>query len=332
MAPPHGQDWARFCARHLGDWDGRCVVVVASTGALEGVHEYQLTSKGVSMSKSNPSSALINYALSDGRILTLRYDVRNFHVFADGSYTADHYVLDLSAVTGLPTATPFAVEAALPLSASERVRAFLLYDDTRALTHIALLEEAVGGLFDTRAPLSLTALVGEWRGPRETFRHSSTRGFGDASPTTRARTPYSEEDLPRQLKDPSGAPDGTLRTQGAVRWGWDPVADTVRRATVVSDMRGKVLQNLTLYGRREALPGAMFDVVRFGGAGDPDESVLLALNNGCYVQAPLRRARGVPAAAELCCLVTPAFRRCVKRVYGREGVASETLSSESMTM
>lgn len=310
-------------------------MVCASTGKLTGSREYALRSAGVTMSRANPSSALVKYSLPEGHELTLRYNVSGFHVFADGSYSADHFVLDLSPLTGLETgSTPFAVEAALPLSATERVRAFLLYDDSRSLTHIALLEEAIDGLFDTREPLSLTALVGEWRGPRETFRHEDLpRGFGAAiSPTARARTPYTPDELPRELQDSSAAADGTIRTQGAVRWGWDPAADTVRRSTVVSDMRGNELENLALYGRCEAVPGAMFDLIRFGTPGDPDESILLALNNGCYVQAPLRRARGVPAAAELCCLITPAFRRCVRRVYGRKGVASETLSSESMTM
>jgi Domain of unknown function (DUF3598) len=71
----------------------------------------------------------------------------------------------------------------------------------------------------------------------------------------------------------------------------------------------------------------MFDLVMCS-----DNSLLLALSSGCYVSAPLKRARGVPSTSELGCLLTPNLRRRISRTYSDKGLASESLVTEALAM
>ncbi|CDF32655.1 unnamed protein product [Chondrus crispus] len=213
----------------------------------------------------------------------------------------------------------------------------MLYDSARVLHAVLLLEEVRAGLFDTRAPLALTSLVGEWKGQCETFRHlaadSHPLGFAAKpsakSPSRRAARHYSEEDLPPELKNPSSGPDGLLKTKTVVQFGWDPGAGTVRRATVLTDMQGNELGRSVVYGAIMPDQNGLFDVATFE-SNTENESVFVALPNACFVMAPAKRVRGITAVGELGCLITPGFRRRLVRIYGKSSVVSETLSSESL--
>ena len=209
----------------------------------------------------------------------------------------------------------------MTVSASERVRVFLLYDNQRNLSSVVLLEEVRAGLFDTRAPVALTSLVGEWRGQAETFRHPSPQ----SRPLDSAK--YSPDDLPPQLKNPSSTGDGLLRTATTVSFAWDPAKATVRRATILRDMSDNQLGSSVVYGLVDE--AGMFDIARFD-THSSSESLLLTLTNACFISAPIKRIRGVSASAELACLVTPTFRRRILRIYGTNSVVSDTLASESL--
>lgn len=338
-----GEDWDRFASRHLGEWFGRSLAISVSNGALINALPYHLSSQSVSLSQTNPSSLLLSCTVtssddSNSAQLLIRYNLNKFHCFTDGSYSADHTLIDLSLL--LPPQhriAQYAIEFALPVSATERVRCFMIYNKLRELDAIILLEEVRSSLFDTREPLAFTSLVGEWRGQSETFRHrdenDSPQGFAargkPSSPSRRARRSYSEEDLPSELKNPSGSDDGLLRTKTVVQYGWDPVKGTVRRATVLSDMQDNELGRSVIYGQVDSNSDCLFDITRFG-QNSANETLFFALNNGCFVMSPMRRVRGVPATGELGCLITAGFRRRLARTYGKTTVASETLASESL--
>lgn len=332
-----GSDWHRFADRHLGNWQGRAMLVNPSAKPLHSV-DYSISCSAVSPSTTNRSVLLLETTISTDQSNrqskpSLRYDLSAFHVFLDGAYSAEHTLLDLPLL--LPpeyNLLQSAIELALPVSATERVRSFLLYDKHRTLVAILLLEEVRSHLFDTRAPLALTSLVGEWRGQSETFRHTSRAarpaGFGSpTSPTARAKRVYSHEDVPDELKHPSSTDDGLLKTNTLVRFGWDPPTKTVRRATDIQDMQNNHLGRSVVYGVIDE--SGLFDVARFDSS-TPSETLLIALNNACFVAAPLNRVQGVPISAELGCLVTAGFRRRIVRMYGPKSVASETLTSETL--
>lgn len=341
----YGDDWDRFSSRHLGDWQGRSLAISVADGSLVSATSYRLSSQSVTLSKTNESSLLLTWTLEneseDAALSTnmlLRYNLEKFHCFPDGSYSADHTLLEMAHL--LPNAhrvAHHAIEFALPVSATERIRCFMLYNKARNLENVLLLEEVRSGLFDTREPLALTSLVGEWKGQCETFRHEveNDRPIGfhskpaGKSPTRRARRVYSEDDLPSQLKNPSGGEDGLLKTKTSVHFGWDPAKGVVRRATMLTDMQGNELGRSVVYGSVSAENGGLFDIARFE-SNTANESVFVALNNACFAMAPMKRVRGVPAAGELGCLITPGFRRRLVRIYGKNTVASETLSSESL--
>lgn len=341
----YGEDWDRFASRHLGDWQGRSLAITVPQGALISASSYRLSSPSTALSKTNASSLLLTSTLSaDVRPapapapFLLRYNLEKFHCFPDGAYSADHTLLEIPHL--LPAASSLAhhaIEFALPVSATERIRCFLLYDAARALHALLFLEEVRSALFDTRPPLALTSLVGEWQGQCEIFRHDpdDNRSVGFAakpaakSPTRRAARNYSEDDLPAELKNPSGGEHGLFKTKTVVRYGWDPAKGTVRRATVLADMQGNELGRSVVYGAIHAAQTGLFDVARFE-SNTENESIFVALPNACFVMAPRRRVLGVSAVAELACLITPSFRRRLTRIYGRSSVASETLSSESL--
>lgn len=344
----YGDDWERFSSRHLGHWHARSLAISVADGSVISSASFRLSSHAPVQSQTNPSSLLLPWSVlhdtsnshspdSETAELHLRYNLDKLHVFADGTYSADHSLLELcSILPSTHSCVPYAIEFALPASATERVRAFLLYDDNRTLTALLLLEEARSGLFDTRAPLAISSLVGHWAGISETFRHdaASPGGGGFArktpSPSKRARRVYDENDLPEQLKNASGGGDGLMKTKSAVQFGWDPIKGTVRRATVLSDMQNYPLGRSVIYGALDSNDGGLFDFIRFESRG-ASESLLAALNNGCFIMAPVKRVRGVPASGELACHITPGFRRRVLRIYGKTTVASETLASESLT-
>lgn len=341
-----GEDWDRFSSRHLGEWHGRAIALSIPDASLLSSTNYRTSSDSVTLSRTNPSSLLLKWniqpdstdtATSPSEII-LRYNPDKFHCFPDGSYSADHALVELPLI--LPDAHPIAqhaIEIALPVSATERTRSFMLYDESRVLHTLVLLEEVRSGMFDTKEPLALTSLVGEWRGLSETFRHENEdkravgfeRKQGANSPTRRARRKYSEEDLPSQLKNPSGGKDGLIKTKSSVRLGWDPTNGTVRRSTVLSDMQDHELGRSVVYGIVDSQVKGLFDVTRFE-SNTATETLFVALNNGCFVTAPVKRVRGVSATAELGCLITPGFRRRLVRIYGKSSVASETLSAESL--
>lgn len=343
-----GDDWERFASRHLGDWHARSLAVSVADGSLVSSASFHLSSKSPTRSQTNPSSLLLPWSVTcddldggRGRVaseLHLRYNLAKLHVFTDGTYSADHSLVELGSI--LPPGhdfAHFAIEFALPASSTERVRAFLLYDESRVLTSLLLLEEARSGLFDTREPLAVSSLVGSWCGISETFRHNAEddRGVGFGlqnlpSPSRRARRAYDEEDLPSELKNPSGGEDGLLKTKSSIQFGWDPIKGTVRRATVLSDMQDHELGRSVIYGALDSNTGGLFDFIRFE-SNTATESVLAALNNACFVMAPMKRVRGVPASGELGCHIAPGFRRRLLRIYGKTSVASETLASESLT-
>lgn len=340
-----GADWDRFTARHLGDWHGRALALSPRDGSLLRACSYQLVTDSVALSRTNRSAVHVAASVvpegAAPQPLLTRYNLDTFHCFADGSFSAEHFLLGLQAF--LPPGSPAsssAVELALPLSASERVRCFMLYDGTAELTAVVLLEEARAGMFDSREPLCLSALLGEWRGRSETFRHSDENagaavGFGSTtkrfdSPTARrGHSSYSDEDLPNELKNPSSGEDGLLKTQTQVSFGWNPSEGTVRRATVLSDMSGNELGSTVSYGTVHSEQAGLFDLIRFA-PDTADEAVSIAMSNSCWLTAPRKRVRGVASSCELGCLVTAGYRRRLARVYGKTSVASETLSAESL--
>ena len=349
--PYLGEDWDRFSSRHLGEWHGKSLALSAKDGSLIKARNYILQSNEPSLSRTNPSSVILPCTIWDTgneddiqqnpqkEELSIRYNLEKLHCFAEGSYSADHSILDLSFfLSPSHGVIQAAIEFSLPISATERTRSFLLYNKDRVLTTILLLEEARSGLYDTREPLALSSLVGEWKGQSETFRHEDeerqTIGFGtkpaSKSPTRRARRDYSEDDLPAELKNPSGSNDGLLRTKTLVLFGWDPTEGTVRRSTVLWDMQDHELGRSVVYGNVESHESSLFDLVRFENNTE-SESTMMVLTNGCFVMGPNRRARGVSTFGELGCLITPAFRRRLVRMYGKQSVSSETLTSESLS-
>lgn len=343
----YGEDWDRYAARNLGLWHGRALVVSPSAEIIHAT-SYTLSSEKVNPSISNPSilqvcsvlesSSLLPTKLDNCNLLT-RYDLNSFHCFADSTFSADHSLLHMPGL--LPTSCDVAhtaIEFCIPLSATDRARCFLMYNAERHLTEIVLLEEARAAMFDTREPVALTTLIGDWHGLSETFRHEplydSGRGFAKGgksikSPTYRAKKKYSKQDLPEQLKNPSSSDDGLLRTKSTVCLGWDPANGTLRRSTLLHDMQQNELGRSVIYGSVNE-KAVMFDMAQFEN-GTPHESLLVTLNNGCFIMAPIKRARGVPVFAEFGCLVTPSFRRRVVRMYGRTDVISETLAAESLS-
>lgn len=341
-----GEDWDKFSSRHLGEWHGRATALSIPNASLLCATNYRLSSSPTSLSRTNPSSLLLKWIIqlesTDANTKSsesiLRYNLDKFHCFPDGSYSADHALVELPLI--LPDThrvAQHAIEITLPVSATERTRCFMLYDESRMLRTVLLLEEVRSGMFDTREPLALTSLVGEWKGLSETFRHEEENmrsvGFGPKkdvkSPTRRARREYPEEDLPSQLKNPSGGKDGLIRTKSSVRFGWDPANDTIRRTTVLCDMQDHELGRSVVYGAADAEARGLFDIARFE-SNTATETLFIALNNACFVTAPIKRVRGITVIAELGCLITPGFRRRLVRMYGKSGVVSETLSSESL--
>lgn len=341
-----GEDWDRFSSRHLGEWHGRAIALSIPDASLLCSTNYRASSSSVTLSRANPSSLLLKWIIQRESIDTaansseviLRYNLDKFHCFPDGSYSADHALVELPLILpDMHLIAQHAIEIALPVSATERIRSFMLYDESRVLHTVLILEEVRSGMFDTREPLALTSLVGEWKGLSETFRHEKEDrrvvGFdpkkGTNSPTRRARRKYSEEDLPSQLKNPSGGNDGLIRTKSSVRFGWDPTNGTIRRSTVLSDMQDHELGRSVVYGAVDTEAKGLFDIARFE-SNTATETLFIALNNGCFVTAPVKRVRGISATAELGCLITPGFRRRLVRMYGKYSVVSETLSSESL--
>lgn len=346
--------WNRFCGTQLGKWSGRAVVISASGGLVHS-GTYTVSTTSVSPSRSNSSFRILALETrsppdSDSAATAeIRYDTEDLHVFDDGSYTASHRLLSLPyALPKSSRAIPLAIEHVLVLSATERMRVFLTYDTTDAFVSAVVLEEARESLFENRPPLAFTSILGEWSGVAESLQRvygsdggkagSGRRPFrggfgasassrsggsrmGDVSPFSE----YSEEDLPPELQHPSRKADnGLMRFRTLVKYGWDPSSDTLRRTTTLTDMQGVELGMSTVYGEVVAEDGALFDIVKCS-----DDSIVLTLSNGCWVSAPLSRARGVPGTSELGCLVTPSARRRCTRTYGVKGLASETLVTES---
>lgn len=349
--------WNRFCETQLGDWSGRALVIT-SQGALVHSGTYSLSTTSVSASRSNPSfrvlalEARVPSEASGATVADaeLRYDADQLHVFDDGSYTASHRLLALPfALPNAAPAIPLAVEHVLVLSATERARVFLAYDAGNAFEAAIFLEEAREGLFENRPPLAFTSILGEWKGVAESLqrvyngeggrrqqdgRRPFGRGFGTRSSSGKAQRgaaysgpapEYSKEDLPPELQHPSRkAENGLMRFRTTVNYGWDPSSSTLRRTTALTDMQGVELGMSTVYGEILAEDGSLFDIVKCS-----DDSALLTLSNGCWISAPLSRARSVPGTSELGCLVTPSARRRCTRTYGVKGLASETLVTES---
>jgi Domain of unknown function (DUF3598) len=194
-------------------------------------------------------------------------------------------------------------------------------------------EETREGLFENRTPLAFTSLLGDWYGQAETLhRTDSTSNSRFSGLGTKRQRPqpsarsFSKEDLPDELKHSSAGKDGLMRFQTSVSYRWDPAANAVRRTTALADMSGEELGTSIIYGRIEEESGALFDVIRCS-----DNSIIIPLPGGCYVSAPLSKARGVPASSELGCLVTPNYRRRCVRTYSAAGLASESVATESMT-
>lgn len=345
----YGPSWDRFCSRNLGKWTGRSIAVSGDSARLVSSNEYILSVESLSPLRSNPdyvqlkANLLLNefevepkQAESDHKnMISSRYNASSLWVFEDGSYTADTRFLSLSNILPRESVIPFAIEHSLSLSATERVRAFFIYDTGDHLETVVILEETREGLFENRAPLAITSLVGNWNGQAEAFHRppafSSFRGFGSSKSNNKSgthgglpQTQYSKEDLPDELKHGSAGKEGLMRMKTSVSYGWDPTAGSVRRTTSLADMQGVELGTSTLYGKICSEDGSLFDIIRCS-----DNSVIIALSNGCYVSAPKNRARGIPASSELGCLLTPHFRRRCVRTYASHGLASEMLASES---
>lgn len=344
-----GPSWERFCNRNLGKWTGRSIALHGDSARLVCSREYTLSTESLSPLKSNSDFMLLNAkldvnasgahgesGLSADSAISVRYDANSLWVFEDGSYTSDTRLLSLSCILPRDSVIPFAIEHSLSLSATERVRAFLTYDADDHLETVVILEEAREGLFENRAPLAFTSLVGNWNGQAEAFRRPSvlpsSRGFGPSKRQPGANAPqaglpqqeHSQEDLPDELKHGSAGKEGLMRMKTSVSYGWDPQTGSVRRSTFFSDMQNVELGRSTLYGKIQDDEGGLFDVIRCS-----DNSVIVTLSNGCYVSAPRNRARGIPASSELGCLITPHFRRRCVRTYAAHGLASELLASES---
>lgn len=335
-----GGDWDRFENHHLGEWHGRSLALSAQAQLLLSC-QYLLQSTTIIRSKTNPENVHLTFQvqLTDSEpaepvSASIRYNLSSFHVFADGTYSSDHSFPEIPLLVPEDHAQPQSgIQFTLPISSTERVRCFLLYDAQRNLQTVLLLEEVRASLFDTRQPLALTSLVGKWCGQAETFRHETDSkravGFGKSnSPTSRAKRQYSDEDLPQQLKNPSGSDDGLLKTKTTVNFGWYPSSGKLRRSTVLQDMQDHELLHTVTHGAAQDC--GLFDCAVFD-QGTPSETIMLILSNACFVLAPMKRVRGVSVAAELGCLITPGFRRRITRMYGRSVVASETLASESMS-
>lgn len=301
--------WRRFANAHLGQWDGRCVTLRVQDGCVCVRNEYALCLRSCTRSVTNHSTMLTTWAHTSTNDLVLRYDMSTFHCFSDASYTAHHTLINLSPFTDEHITHAVATELVLMTSATERARVFLVYDSQAMLQYIVHLEEVRLQLFDTRAPLSFTALLGEWTGMAETYRHAC------------------KEERKSDISELEGS---MLRTRVRVRYAWNPRAGTVRRVTQWSDLDGRILGYATVYGKLEQRDGAWLDSITFGENGAPDEVTCVLLPNAAYVLAPRRRVRGVPVAMEMGCLLTPTFRRRIVRVYGKTSVASETLSAERM--
>jgi hypothetical protein len=336
--------WDRFCSRHLGEWTGRSVAISASTARIVSSSSYTLRTKSVAPSRSNPNFVLLSAELNSTTCesgeehvsmpdVTFRYDTSSFFVFEDGSYSADMRLLTLSSLLPEGSTVPFAIEHALPVSATERVRVFLIYDTLDQLQTVVHCEETREGLFEDRTPLAFTSLLGDWCGQAETLHrttsssNSAGSGFGTNRQKHLPRPPlFSKEDLPDELKHSSAGKDGLMRLQTSVSYRWDPSGNAVRRTTALADMSGQKLGTSTIYGRISQDSEALFDIIRCS-----DNSIIVPLPSGCYVSAPLSKARGVPASSELGCLVTPNYRRRCVRTYSATGLASETVATESMT-
>jgi Domain of unknown function (DUF3598) len=391
----HGKSWDRFISRHLGDWTGRSLAVTAGAKLIS-AQSYHLSTSSVAPSKANPSYILLSADITpceDGPIdpsadsavgpkewqtaqqIASRYDIDSMFVFEDGSFTSDSRLLSLGRL--LPReagAIPFAIELALMLSATERVRVFIVYDSQSKLESICLAEETREGLFENRPPLAFTSLVGAWNGISETLHRPNVKtpfsGFGKANrmsaaqPVTGIGNTYSKEDLPPELRAGSAGKDGLLRLKSSQVFSWDPTHDSVRRVrllrlpyridsisncctllltrvssrlsflflafcktTVLRDMSEVELGSSTVYGKVDAESGSMFDLVTCS-----DNTLLLALSNGCYVSAPVLRARGIASTSEFGCLVTPNLRRRISRTYSDKGLASESLVTEALAV
>jgi hypothetical protein len=298
----------------------------------------------VAPSRSNPNFVLLSAELRStasesgeehARLpdVTFRYDTSSFFVFEDGSYSADMRLLTLSSLLPESSTVPFAIEHALPVSATERVRVFLIYDAFDQLQTVVHCEETREGLFENRTPLAFTSLLGDWCGQAETLHRTSSTSnvpgssFGAKRQKPLPRPPsFSKEDLPDELKHSSAGKDGLMRLQTSVSYRWDPSGNAVRRTTALADMSGQELGTSIIYGRISQEIGALFDLIRCS-----DNSIIVPLPSGCYVSAPLSKARGVPASSELGCLITPNYRRRCARTYSTTGLASEMIATESMT-
>lgn len=332
--------WDRYCERHLGQWHGRAVHMSCADARLLAAKTYQFTTTSVTRSRANSNVLVVNASLgveprghgketsNQATDFSLRYDTESLFVFDDGSYTAESRFLDLPGLLPDATPVPFAIEHALVVSVSERVRVYSIYDSDQQLSSMLLLEEARDGLFENREPLAITSLVGEWTGQAETYCRPRTsragKGFGPG-PAEETRMEYSKEDLPPELKHASSSKNGLMRIQTQILYGWNPASNLIRRTTKLSDMSGNELGSSIVYGSIAQDGGGMFDLVRFS-----DGSVMVALPNGCYACAAPKRARGVPATSEVGCLITPRLRRRCARTYAAWGLASETVAQEGL--
>jgi hypothetical protein len=187
----------------------------------------------------SPSSSLLKVDGAKHHQMMERYDTDSFWVFEDGSFTSETRLLSLGEL--LPRATgaiPFAIELALTLSATERVRVFLVYDKDSKLESVCLVEETREGLFENRPPLAFTSLVGTWTGQSETLhRPTMNTPFSGFGKSNRRRPPvpvstasmYSEDELPPELRAGSAGKDGLLRLKSSQVFGWDPSHNSVRR-------------------------------------------------------------------------------------------------------
>lgn len=206
--------WKRFSERHLGDWYGRSTHVDVRT--MEQVRLDAYTWKMGDATIAPYEVRLSGCMTGNGWTSEVNYRVGSpgFYVFEDGSYCVQHEMLELNDV---PLAR-LAVELCITVTATERVRCFLLYDFESILRRAVLLNEVKEELWEERNQLSLLSLVGRWRGS-----------------TTSARLP--------QL----GAGIVSYTSESVFLWRG---ADTVRESlTATTNTDEKTIDQITAYGK-----------------------------------------------------------------------------------
>jgi len=272
--------WERFKGRHMGKWSGRSTHVDVRTMAQVRLDEYSWSMSDATF--SNRDVRVTGTMSGDGWDWKVAYNIGmpSFYVFEDGSYCAEHEMLE---VADIPISR-LAVEMCLTISATERLRSFLLYDFESILRRVFLLHEVQDDLWEDRYPTSLLSLVGKWRGETKSARLPSV-----------------------------GA--GIISYNSSVSFLWQAADDTVRES-FTANKDGKIIDKITSYG----LVDDEGDLTAIGWGG-PEQRSSFLLNCGSYASAPLSIPPGTPWWCEFSCYINERCRRRIRRLFDKEGNA-----------